>query len=314
MCCAGCCAAPCATAACSGMDRPFLGEIAEVVLDTDGRVPPEILARREFILRTIHHRGRELPAARSTRGLEPLRAVTAGAEPRASVPGGEAFRLYDTFGLPRDLIDELARERGLEGDWPGYEEACRQQQRQPGRAARSRRGKAQRQEVYQQISPEPTEFLGYDYGSSERRPAHVLGLVRRAAPRQAGRRAGGRGRSSTARLSTREGGGQVGDSGVLEWEGGSATVRDTSKPVGGVFVHYGAVDARHLAHRAAGRRRPCRRARAGTPCATTPPPTCCTKPCATCWARMCSRPGQLVAPDRLRFDFSHNAADQPAKI
>jgi alanyl-tRNA synthetase len=287
-----------------GIERPFLGEIAEVVLETMGDYTPEILARRDFILRTI--RTEEESFSRTlAAGLNRFDIVTRDATDGETVPGGDLFQLYDTFGLPRDLIEELVRDRGLRGDWAGYESALRQQQESSRAGAAFTQAVRGDREIYQQISPQPTEFLGYDY-STLSQPARVLGMA------QAGRRLESAGPGDEVEVILdrtpfyAEGGGQIGDSGALTWPEGRMVVRDTRKPVGGVFVHFGTVEegtlragqevtatvldsvrwdtmrnhtATHLLHKAL-------RDTLGT---------------------HVQQQGSLVAPDRLRFDFSHNA-------
>ena len=289
-----------------GITRPFLGEIASVVLDTMGAYTPEVLARREFILRTIATEEESFDRTLSN-GLNRFEQITAGAQDGAVVPGGELFRLYDTFGLPRDLIEDLVRDRGLSGDWPGYEDAMRRQQKTSRAGAAFGHAARGGLEIYQQISPAPTEFLGYDYSHLEGQPARVLGLV-----------AGGQTLESAATgqdvevILDRtpfygEGGGQVGDRGTLTWPGGRLTVNDTRKPIGGVFVHYGTVEAGTLtpgqevqATVLEGGRWDIMRNHTAT--------HLLHKALRDVLGTHVQQAGSLVAPDRLRFDFSQNTA------
>lgn len=287
-----------------GIERPFLGEIATVVLDDMGDFAPEILARREFVLQSI--RTEEEAFNRTIgAGISRFETLTVGLQAGATVPGEDLFRLYDTFGLPQDMIRDLLDGRKLSGDWAGYETALARQREQSKAGSAFKHANYAARELYQQISPNATTFLGYDY-STLTAEGRVLGLLHN----------GQRVEQATAGQEVEivldrtpfyaEGGGQVGDSGVLEWEGGKATIRDTKKPVAGVFVHYGTVDhgvlvagslvqagvqggarwdimrnhtATHLLHKAL-------RDVLGT---------------------HVHQAGSLVAPDRLRFDFAHNA-------
>ncbi|HMA34952.1 MAG TPA: alanine--tRNA ligase [Chloroflexia bacterium] len=288
-----------------GIERPFLGEIAGVVLAIMGADNPEILARREFILRTISTE-EESFSRTLVAGVTRFEAITVGAHEGEVVPGGELFRLYDTFGLPRDLIQDLVRDRGLQGDWAGYEAAFRQQQETSRAHATFTHGEKGDKELYQQISPTPTEFLGYDYNGL-RAPARVLGIVRggtRVEQAEAGQ--------EVEVILDRspfyaEGGGQIGDRGVLTWDDGRLTVRDTRKPVGGVFVHYGTVDSGRLAVGQAveatvqeGVRWDIMRNHTAT--------HLLHKALRDVLGTHVQQAGSLVAPDRLRFDFSHNAS------
>ncbi|MDQ2807425.1 MAG: alanine--tRNA ligase [Chloroflexota bacterium] len=287
-----------------GIRRPFLGEMAEVVLDEMGRYAPEILARREFILQTIRTEedgfNRTLGA-----GISRFETLTADVPAGATVPGEDLFRLYDTFGLPRDLIEELVHERALTGDWTGYDAAFRRQQEQSKLGSGFKGGSKDGREIYQQVSPQPTAFLGYDYAtlSAEGR---VLGLV------QAGKSVERAEAGQEVEIILdrtpfyAEGGGQVGDSGVLEWEGGRATVRDTRKPIAGVFAHHatlieGALLPGQLVQATVqgGLRWDIMRNHTAT--------HLLHKALRDVLGSHVQQAGSLVAPDRLRFDFSHNA-------
>ncbi|MDQ6746525.1 MAG: alanine--tRNA ligase, partial [Candidatus Dormibacteraeota bacterium] len=222
-----------------GIERPFLAEIAGVVLDTMGEYAPEILARRDFILHTVSTEEEGFGRTLVT-GLNRFEQITAGAQEGDLVPGLELFRLYDTFGLPRDMIEDLVRDRGLAADWAGYDSALQQQRDQSKAGAAFTHVLGGDKEVYQQISPAPTEFQGYD-ASCLTGSSRVLGLARQGA-RLASAVAG----EDVEVILDRtpfyaEGGGQIGDTGRLTWPGGRLDMRDTRKPVGGVFVHYGRV-------------------------------------------------------------------------
>jgi alanyl-tRNA synthetase len=291
-----------------GLDRPFLTEIAQVVFDTMGEFYPEMAARREFILRTIATEEENFNRTLVS-GLTRFDVVTAGLGADGTsqtLSGDEAFRLYDTYGMPRDLIDELARERGFAVDWAGYERALQQQQATSRasstfKAAKGGSGK----EIYQQLSPQPTEFLGYDYASLSA-PARVLGLVQNGAPLDMA----GTGQAVEVILDRTpfygEGGGQIGDRGTLTWEGGSATVRDTQKPVGGIHVHYATVNegtlrtgAKVTATVAEGVRWDTMRNHTAT--------HLLHKALRDVLGTHVQQAGSLVEPERLRFDFSQNA-------
>lgn len=288
-----------------GIERPFLGAIARVVLDTMGEFTPEIVARRDFILHTLETEEESFRRTLAA-GLNRFDQVTATANAGETVPGEELFRLYDTFGLPRDLIEELVRDRGLQGDWAGYDAAFRRQQEASrAGAAFQAVGRGDR-EVYQQISPAPTEFLGYDYNRLDRE-ARVLGIVSGGARREHAEA----GQEVEVILDRTpfyaEGGGQIGDNGQLEWDGGLLEVRDTRKPVGGVFVHYGTIRAGTLEAGQEVRASVYTEVRWDTMRNHTATHLL-HKALREVLGSHVHQAGSLVAPDRLRFDFSHNAA------
>ncbi|MEO8777057.1 MAG: alanine--tRNA ligase [Rhodanobacter sp.] len=152
-----------------------------------------------------------------------------------TIPGNEAFRLYDTYGFPVDLTADIARERGLEVDMTGFEHAMNEQ-RERARAAGRFEAKGQMPaELASQLKP--TTFLGYDalLGCGSK----VLGIVRDGS--QLEQLADGE--EGVVILDRTpfyaESGGQVGDTGVLSNTAGRFDVGDTSKMGGVFFGHVG---------------------------------------------------------------------------
>ncbi len=153
------------------------------------------------------------------------------------LPGEAAFRLYDTHGIPVDLIGEIARDEGVSLDLEGYEKAMEAQR---ARSAASARFQAEDVGVFEGLAlPQMhSEFRGYPEQDFVRLPgARVLALVHDG--------------KSVASLATGEigeavadrtvfypeGGGQVGDTGTWTWAGGKAEVLDAQKPVPGLIAH-----------------------------------------------------------------------------
>ncbi|HET89902.1 MAG TPA: alanine--tRNA ligase [Chloroflexi bacterium] len=113
-----------------GFTRPFLAQVAKVVIEVMGQQFPELVNRQQFILTTITQeeerflRTLDLGLARLEEVLEDLK------ERRETiVPGDEVFRLYDTFGLPLEITRDVAGERGLGVDEAGYQAALEEQRR-----------------------------------------------------------------------------------------------------------------------------------------------------------------------------------------
>ncbi|WP_102127619.1 alanine--tRNA ligase [Deinococcus planocerae] len=217
--------------------------------------------------------------------------------------GEEAFVLYDTYGFPLDLTKEIAEEYGVSVDEAGYAESLEKAQ-ELARAG-SKYGKSELfgggQEVLEGLPP--TQFVGYDDLDTNGEVLALVGAGERFDHLEAGSEA-------TVVLSRTpfyaEGGGEVGDTGVLEWEGGRAAVRDTRKTPGGVFLHDVLVEEGTLTPgltvRAlvAPERQAIQRHHTATHLLH-----------AALRAVLGSgvrQAGSLVAPDRLRFDFSHGSA------
>ena len=234
------------------------------------------------------------------------------------VPGDDVFRLYDTFGLPPDLVEEVARERGMTVDSGGFEVRMREQRE---RARRSWKGKpAAAPAAYREIAGRtggggPTPFTGYE--STETGGVRVLAAL---APNEDGvpeaAPALGEGREGELILERTpfypEGGGQVGDRGVIRSEGGVAEVLDTRAQDGlvvhSVRVREGAIGAGEKAEALVDRAR-----RAGAAEHHTMTHLLHAALRDTLGPHV-KQAGSLVAPDRLRFDFTHFAALTPAEI
>ena len=185
---------------------------------------PELDEHRGLIAQTVAAEegafSRTLDAA-----VERLEALLRGGATRIS--GDDAFRLYDTFGLPVELTVEMAAERGVAVDLDGFHRAM-EEQRSRSRAAAQPGGFAAGAEL------PGSRFVGYDTLEAE-------GRVLRIGAREE-RETLGSGESAAVILDVTpfyaEAGGQAGDSGTLEWAGGHATVSDTAYAPGtDVRVH-----------------------------------------------------------------------------
>jgi alanyl-tRNA synthetase len=244
-----------------GRREPFMADAGSVVIDVMAEAYPHLGERRDEILSVIARE--EAQFARTldsgTGQLESaLRSLTEaerviGRSPEdlpddAPVLNGDfAFRLHDTSGFPIDLTVELAAEYGVRVDRAGFEHALAEQR------DRSRSGKkaeltrhAATAALYGTIHGHhgDTQFLGYETTTS---PGRVVAILREGLEYD---ELTGHGEAEVVLDQTpfyAEGGGQVGDQGVLrEPDGGSElfTVSDTQKPVGGLIVHRGTLHGR----------------------------------------------------------------------
>ena len=311
-----------------GRREPFLAEAAAVVIDTMGDAFPHLLERRgEIIGAIVREEGqfaRTLDAGtiQLEEALIPLTSeerVTgrrpedlAGGAP--VLPGEVAFRLHDTYGFPIDLTIELAAEYGVGVDRAGFDAALAEQRK------RSRSGKkaelarhAELTSLYEAIQRRAgdTEFIGYDTTSGD---ARILAIIRdgveyadlEAVP-EVELRAPAAAEAEIVLDRTpfyAEGGGQVGDQGVLREEGGHTplfTVVDTQRPVGGLIVHRGRLHGRvavgqYVTASVDGERRArTMRNHTGT--------HLLHRALRNVVGDTARQAGSLVAPDYLRFDF-----------
>ena len=278
-----------------GADRPVTAGLFDAVRGVMGTAYPELERGAERISEII---GREETRFRQTlrAGSALLDEVLESGEGRVS--GQVAFLLHDTHGFPVELTQEIAAERGVEVDMAGFEEEMAGQRERARRAGKEQIGAAAADERYRQLLDEhgPTEFLGYGQTDATgrvlavlERPDGALEVFLDRTPFYA------------------EGGGQVGDTGTITTETGTFEVSDTTYALPGLSRHVGRVgngdiSAGQEATAAVdvARRDDIRRNHTGTHLLQ--------------WALRqvlgdhVQQQGSLVAPDRLRFDYSHFAA------
>jgi alanyl-tRNA synthetase len=285
-----------------GLVRPFLAEVTDVVADRMGEAYPELVRHRAFVRQVVT--AEEERFARTLEGgllrLEELVAA-AKAQGHRRLRGEDVFRLYDTYGFPREMTWDVAREEGLEVDWEGFE---REMERQRARArARSTFLVAQPPPSLQALAEQGvrTEFLGY---RRLRASGEVVALLRDGA----GVDAAEPGEAVEVVLNRTpfyaEAGGQVGDTGWLRSSSARFQVLDTQRPAGQVVVHRGVVREGTLrvgdrvrAEVDAVRRRETMRHHTAT--------HLLHKALREVLGEHARQAGSLVAPDRLRFDFLH---------
>jgi alanyl-tRNA synthetase len=285
-----------------GLDRPFLAEAADSVIDLMGGHYHELAARRAHIMDVLSMEERKFGQTLSA-GMRLLTDLLDGLERRGEreVPGVEAFKLYDTHGFPLELTQEVAAERGMTVDVAAYEGAMLQQQvqsKQPD--VFTRKGEEQIWTDLTRTLPE-TSFTGYSgtVGSSQ-----VVAIVVSnrladdvSAPQRAALVLG-------ATPFYAEAGGQVGDRGLIGGPTGTFQVEDTQRPVPGLIVHYGRMIEGHLrvgsevrADVEVGRRQATMRNHSAT--------HLLHRALKDVLGDQVHQQGSLVAPDRLRFDFNH---------
>ncbi|MGV6839105.1 MAG: alanine--tRNA ligase, partial [Planktomarina sp.] len=286
-----------------GVADPLMHRLVPALVTQMGAAYPELVQAQSLITQTLEQ---EETRFRQTldRGLKLLEDEVAGLPDGGALEGATAFKLYDTYGFPLDLTQDALREKGLSVDTDGFD-AAMAEQKAKARAAWAGSGEMADDAVWFDVADQhgATDFLGYDTETAE---GQVVALIKDGA-------AQGKveaGQSVLIALNQTpfyaESGGQVGDQGVISFEGGSVKVTDTRKTAG-VFVHMGDVvegtletgmgvtlevdhsrrsqiranhSATHLLHEAL----------------------------RNALGDHVAQRGSLNAPDRLRFDFSHGAA------
>ncbi len=244
-----------------GRREPFMVDTAKIVIEVMGEAYPYLIERQDEVLGVIAREeaqfARTLDAG--TKLLEEALARLDTTErlvgrrpedlpPEApKVPGDVAFKLHDTFGFPIDLTVELAAEYGVGVDRAGFDVALAEQRQ------RSRSGKkaelakfAELSAIYQAIQGRAgdTVFLGYETTTAD---ARVVAILRDGTEYD---ELTGHGEAEVVLDRTpfyAEGGGQVGDRGLLREPGGGSPlfdVSDTQRPLGGLVVHRGTLRGR----------------------------------------------------------------------
>ncbi len=294
-----------------GAKEPLMYRLVSSLVSEMGGAYPELVRAQPLIEETLL---REETRFRKTleNGLRLLDEATVGLGEGGTLPGETAFKLYDTYGFPYDLTEDALRSRGLTVDRAGFD-AAMAEQKAAARAAWKGSGEKASDEIWFDIAEKAgnTEFIGY---SSTQGEGEVLAIVKDGVNFDSATV------GETVTIVTNqtpfygESGGQMGDAGRITTQGGLvALVDDTAKPLGRVHAHHATVEAgsikvgdtvhmivdvdrrdriranhsaTHLLHAAL-------RKELGA---------------------HVTQKGSLVAPDRLRFDFSHPEALTHAQI
>ena len=288
-----------------GAKDPLMHRLVPALVTEMGQAYPELGRAQPLIEETLQRE--EIQFRRTlANGLKLLDEATGTMAAGAELPGETAFKLYDTFGFPYDLTEDALRARGIGVDRTGFDTAMAQQ-KAAARAAWKGSGQAADSEVWFDIAERvgATEFTGYTAATAE---AEVLALIKD------GKEVSSAGPGDVVAVIVNqtpfygESGGQMGDAGVIS--GGSGlrlTVSDTAKPLGRLHAHQAVVDSGTIAvgdtiklDIDAARRDAIRANHSATHLLH-----------AALRGRLgdhVTQKGSLVAPDRLRFDYSHPTA------
>ena len=292
-----------------GLTKPFLGQTAATVFEIMKPAYPDLLDSAAFIRNVIENEEQRFTETLDT-GLKLLNDSLAELEAagRKEVPGDLIFKLYDTFGFPVDIVQDVVRDSGKTLDMDGFRNHMEAQRTR----SRSKVTFAGIGEAYKELSSEAVKpkFTGYDTLSME---AKVLLLV------QGGEKVGKAGPGAEVEVVTDatpfygEAGGQVGDQGQIAAPGLTLQVRNTIKDPTGLIIHRGEVVSGRIE---VGQRVALkvdlekRQATALNHTATHILHTVLRQVLGD----HVKQAGSLVAPDRLRFDFTHFAHIEPGQI
>ena len=290
-----------------GLDKPFLTGTAGAVIKQMGQVYPELEQRRDTIIKITGLEEARFSETLST-GLELLSGIMDAADKKKhEISGAEAFKLYDTYGFPVEITQEIARERKFTVDMAGFKAEMAEQRK---RARASHKFELDDKAQQGKLDITLTKFTGY---STLKQGAVILGiLINNSLVNQVeeGQEAG---IILDATSFYGEMGGQVGDTGEIRSQGGRFPVTDTARIQAGIIVHRGTVTAGVLsvgdrveAEVAGERRRDIARNHTAT--------HLLQMALRQVIGEHVQQRGSLVGPDRFSFDFSHMAALTPEEM
>ena len=279
-----------------GIEGNFLGRISDVTIEKMGAIYPELVNNRDFILTVLR-----LEEDRFQQAFQNGYAILTDALEEADIlPGDVVFRLWDTHGFPVEMTQEIAREQGVAVDMEGFEREMAAQRERSRAGAQFGEDRAKIR-VYESLGIGGTAFLGYE---TIRASSVVVGLIT--------------GDEAVAEVSEgqdvevalvqtpfyAEGGGQVGDSGEISGGGGRIIVTDTQEVMPGLIVHFGTVaqGTMGMGETVDAFVDPVRREDTARNHTATHMLHAALRQVLGPHVRQA---GSLVAPDRLRFDFTH---------
>ena len=286
-----------------GATDPLMHRLVPALVREMGAAYPELGQAQALIEETL--RAEETRFKQTLdRGLKLLDDELSDLPEGANLPGETAFKLYDTYGFPLDLTQDALREKGRAVDTDGFD-AAMEEQKAKARAAWSGSGEAADATVWFEMADKfgVTEFLGYDTETAEGQILSVVkvsDVVETAAT------------GETVQIVVNqtpfygESGGQVGDTGFIRTETGTAKVTDTKKSAG-IFIHFAEVTEGSISRGQAAKLE-VEHGRRGDIRANHSATHLLHEALRDALGDHVAQRGSLNAPDRLRFDFSHGKA------
>ncbi|CRQ41901.1 alanine--tRNA ligase [Stenotrophomonas maltophilia] len=281
-----------------GVRQPFFSKLVPTLVEQMGEAYPELPAAVDTVIRALQAE-EERFAETLDAGMKIFEDV-AGKASNGVIPGVDAFRLYDTYGFPLDLTQDIARERDLTVDIAGFDAAMEQQRETARAAGKFGGGVTLPAELVATLSP--TQFLGYDRLQAD--GLGVLALLKDGRPVQSADAGDAVIVITNQTPFYAESGGQVGDTGVLTGNGVRMVVEDTQKFAGQFHGHVGTLSGGGLkvgdvlSGQVDGERR-------GATILNHSATHLLHAALREVLGTHVQQKGSLVAPDRLRFDFSH---------
>ena len=294
-----------------GLDRPFLAETARVTIEQMEHVYPELGQRRDFIVKVIEDEEARFRDTLRT-GMQLLDGIMeeAASQEKNKISGEEAFKLYDTYGLAVASTAEIAAGRGFSVDLEGFEKEMEKQRERARAGAQFRDLRITKLQVIregkvvQEVEFTPTKFVGYSNLNQETVILSLLVDNESVETVKEGQEAGLILQDTSF---YGEMGGQVGDTGEIRSSAGRFSVTDTVRMSADIIIHQGRVTEASLtvgdevtAEVDKERRLDIARNHTATHLLQAA--------LRRVLGEHVQQRGSVVAPDRLRFDFSHLTA------
>jgi alanyl-tRNA synthetase len=285
-----------------GANEPLLWKLVPALAREMGQAYPELVRGEALITETLKL---EETRFRKTlaRGLGLLADATDRLGSGDMLDGETAFKLYDTYGFPLDLTQDALRQRSISVDLAGFTDAM-ERQKAEARKSWAGSGDAATETIWFSVREKAgaTEFLGYETESAE---GIVLALVSDGAAIDSAKQGDAVAVVVNQTPFYGESGGQMGDTGTMLGEGFSIDVTDTQKKADGLFVHLGTVTKGSVKSGAAVELKVdhARRTRLRSNHSAT---HLIHEALREVLGTHVAQKGSLVAPERLRFDISHN--------
>ncbi|MDX8497223.1 alanine--tRNA ligase [Mesorhizobium sp. VK4C] len=293
-----------------GAKEPLMWQLVPALVREMGQAYPELVRGEALITETLKL---EETRFRKTlvRGLGLLADATETLHAGDMLDGETAFKLYDTYGFPLDLTQDALRQRNISVDLAGFTNAM-ERQKAEARAHWAGSGEAATETVWFPIRERngATEFLGYETEQAE-------GLVQALVKDGKTVDSAGQGDAVAVVVNQTpfygESGGQMGDTGVISGDGFSVEVSDTQKKADGLFVHIGKV-ASGTVKTGASVELKVDHARRSKLRANHSATHLIHEALREVLGTHVAQKGSLVAPERLRFDISHNKPISPDEL
>ncbi|HVY29727.1 MAG TPA: alanine--tRNA ligase [Polyangiaceae bacterium] len=294
-----------------GIQKPFLHQVTESVIELMGAQYPELRERAELIASvTEAEEVRFRQTIERGLGLLEERFDSLSKASQQTLPGADAFQLYDTYGFPLDLTQVICNERGFAVDQAGYDAALDEARKRSEFAGMDQAVEGVYREALAQVPGGAVKFSGYEATSDS---SSIVAIVKGGALVDSAAAGDEVDLVTAATPFYGAAGGQVGDTGVISSGSAKLVVEDTQKPVQGLVVHRGKLAQGSLKvgenvklEVDEARRNRIRRNHSATHLLHLA--------LRKVLGAQAQQKGSLVGPERLRFDFTHNKPLSPEEI